>query len=124
MIEDLDGFKKQLRSKEFFENISLTRLYSSKVRREPEIWTALNFVKASRIKKIARQIGCTVHFNKGLMYEALTRLEKDPAFAARQSGWPPRIYRWLRQASLLKYVRFFPACLSTPMVVYLEPVSS
>ncbi len=103
---------------------SLTRFFSSKVRKNPAIWGALNFVTAAKIEKLARQIGCSAHFQKGLMYETLMRLEKDPAFAARQTGWPRRIYHWLKQTTLLECVRFFPAHLATPMTVYLEPISS
>lgn len=100
---------------------SLTRVFSVKLRNEPAIWDSLNFVTAGKIEKIARQIGCSVRFKKGLMHEALMRLDKDPAFASRQSGWPRRIHRFLKETSLLECARFLPARWATPIVFYMEP---
>ena len=100
---------------------SLTRIFSSKVKRNLTIWKTLNFITAKKIKRIARKIDCSVRFEKGLMREALQRLDTDPAFSSRQSGWPSRVYRWLKVSSLLEYVRFIPASFATPMVFYIEP---
>ena len=105
----------------FFPRV--TRVFSVKVRADPAVWDSLNFVTAGKIKNVARHIGCSVGFKEGTMHEALVRLENDPVFAGRQNGWPRRIHGWLKRASLLEWVRFFPANWTTPMVFCLTPTT-
>jgi 2-polyprenyl-3-methyl-5-hydroxy-6-metoxy-1,4-benzoquinol methylase len=79
-------------------------------------WQSLNFISHQTVIRAAKQMNFEVAFKRGLMHEALERLEKDPLFAERQSGLPKRIHHFLEKWGLLEAVKYLPYQLSTPMV--------
>lgn len=83
--------------------------------RDETMWQSLNFVTAGRIKKIAKSLDLNVRFRRGLLFDALSRMDSDPEFATRH----PHAFRTalaaLRTAGLIGLLRHVPATLSTPM---------
>ena len=76
------------------------------------LWHSLNFVTARQVRRIARDRGATVAFEKGVLADAVTRLS-EPEFAARH-GALGRVAGVL--ALTVPVLRRIPASASTPMV--------
>lgn len=76
------------------------------------LWQSLNFVTARQVRRIARDRGATVTFEKGLLAEAVARLS-EPEFAARH-GALGRVAGVLGIA--VPVLRRLPASASTPML--------
>lgn len=91
-------------------------LFRSKINRDPDLWTTLNFITARRVRHIARDNGCRVSFEPGLLYQAFRRLGDDPEFLSRhEGGLAVTIFKILNRTRLLGLLRAIPAGLATPM---------
>jgi 2-polyprenyl-3-methyl-5-hydroxy-6-metoxy-1,4-benzoquinol methylase len=96
-------------------------LFNKKLSRQNELWNSLNFITYSEVKRFAKQQNLTIHFTKGLLYHALSRIENDPFFRNRQKNiyiklllmltYSPRIRRQLQN---------LPPSLATPMNFFIQ----
>jgi SAM-dependent methyltransferase len=86
-----------------------------------ELWNSLNFLTASRIKRICRGNALEVSFQPGVLHQTFLRLDQDPEFLKRQSNiLVVNLFRSLKATGLLELLRFLPAEMSTPMVFRVE----
>jgi SAM-dependent methyltransferase len=93
------------------------RVFANKIEAEPDVWETLNFVTSAKVRRMARDNGAVVTFQPGTLYDAVSRLGTDEAFARRhRSGIVMAIYRALSATGLLGLLKFAPARLVTPMV--------
>lgn len=82
-----------------------------------ELWKSLNFITYNDVQRLAKDNGMTVSFKKGLLVDALGRLDRDPSFRERHSGsFIIAVYFLLKKLRLLGLLSRFPPILSTPMV--------
>ena len=81
-----------------------------------EIWDSLNFISHRQVRDFAARHDCRLHFRRGLIYQALARLQSDPVFRRRHPGAVSLAADALARTGLLKLLRFLPTALSTPMV--------
>ncbi|WP_025386101.1 class I SAM-dependent methyltransferase [Legionella oakridgensis] len=103
-----------------FKQIS-ERLFKTKIRSKREIWDSLNFITYLSVKHYAKYNALNCYFKKGLLYEALIRIEKDPQFKQRHAkSLLIYFYHFLKYTGTLRLLKYLPACLSTPMVFELN----
>ncbi len=82
-----------------------------------EVWESLNFVSYFDVKRLAKASGMDVSFRKGLLFEALSRIDHDPLFRERHSGsLVLAVAMFLRKTGLLALLRHIPPMFSTPMI--------
>jgi SAM-dependent methyltransferase len=91
------------------------RLFPATIERSADLWASVNFVTASRVRRLARANGLDVEFERGVMYDFVQRLETDPEFADRQKSSAMRVLRALNRRNALAFLRKLPASVSTPM---------
>lgn len=94
-----------------------TFFFRGVVERHRDVWESLNFITYFDVKRLTKAAGMKVVFKKGLLFEALSRIEKDPFFRERHSGsLVMAVYTILNKTSLLGLLRHIPPMLSTPMI--------
>ncbi len=82
-----------------------------------DVWDSLNFISYFDVKRLAKASGMEVKFNRGLLFEALSRIDRDPLFRERHSGsLIPTVAAVLRKTGLLGLMRHIPPMFSTPMI--------
>jgi len=81
-----------------------------------EIWDSLNFISHRQVRRFAAQHDFSVAFIKGLIYQALARVQSDPLFRQRHKGFVTSMADLLASTGLLKLLRYLPPAMSTPMV--------
>lgn len=93
------------------------KIFDKRIQKDwPEVWPSLNFISAHSVRRLARANGLSVEFDQGLLYDFLTRLERDPIYADRhQGGAVGSAYAVLRRTRLLDLTRHIPVSLTTPM---------
>lgn len=99
-----------------FQGVSAS-CFRKQVAQYREVWDSLNFITYFDVKKLARIGGMKVSFRSGLLFDALSRIERDPFFRERHSGsFILAVYTTLRKMGLLGLLRYIPPMLSTPMI--------
>ena len=89
---------------------------------DPEIWDSLNFISCRQVRKFAGQHGLNLHFRKELLYDALMRMNTDPLFRERHSGFVAAIVSMLNTIGALRLLKHLPAAVSTPMIFELSSI--
>lgn len=80
-----------------------------------ELWRSFNFITTSRVKRFARRAGLDIRFDRGLLYEAIHRLDDDAQFSQRHRGLVPLVYGALKRLGLMGALKHLPPALATPM---------
>jgi SAM-dependent methyltransferase len=80
-----------------------------------ELWQSLNFVTYRRIARFCAVRGLACRFDRGLMAEAFTRIDSDPAFRARRGVGVRLAQRVLRTFGLLRFLAIIRPGWATPM---------
>jgi SAM-dependent methyltransferase len=62
-------------------------MFNRRVSQKRDVWRSLNFVTAGRVRRICRDLGLSVKFERGAMDDAFRRMEQDPVFAARHNNF-------------------------------------
>ena len=88
--------------------------------RSSDLWRSLNFIKASRIRHLARSHGMEARFTKGQLANMIMRVQEDPIFAKRHSGFAARALAVASALGLDRAARIFPAFIDSPMLVELR----
>lgn len=91
-------------------------IFSSKRVTDPHgTWDSLNWISIFQVKRIVRRLtGMTVVFNREALGQVLERVETDPSFAQRRSGWMRKVvgilvfFRVHRAAMILFPLLFYP----------------
>jgi SAM-dependent methyltransferase len=83
--------------------------------REDELWRSLNFITTSRVRRFAKRAGLDVVLARGLLYDAIRRIDTDPAFSKRYRGLVPMVYGILKRLGLIGALRYLPSALAMPM---------
>lgn len=100
----------------FFPQLS-EFFFRKRVDKYRAIWDSLNFVTYFDIRRISRIHGMDVRFKRGLLLEALNRIERDPLFRERHSSSFIFVaYTIFCKIGLLGLLRYIPPAFSTPMV--------
>jgi len=87
---------------------------------DAEIWDSLNFISHRQVRRFAARSGLAVHFERGLIYRALARVQSDPLFRERHQGLIAGTADMLAKTGLLKILQYLPPAMSTPMVFSLR----
>lgn len=96
-------------------------LFSKKISRQNNIWNSLNFITYSEVNRFAKQQNLTVHFTRGLLYHALSRIENDPIFRNRQMNIYIKLLLMLtRFPGLRRQLQKLPPSLATPMNFFIN----
>ncbi|WP_185967253.1 class I SAM-dependent methyltransferase [Legionella israelensis] len=95
------------------------RLFKTKINQKRELWDSLNFITYLSVKNYAKSKALNCCFKRGLLYEALTRIEEDPQFKQRHALLI-YFYHFMKCTRTIKLLKYLPACLSTPMVFELN----
>jgi len=85
-----------------------------------EIWDSLNFISHRQVRRFAVQHDFTVVFTRGLIYQALARVQSDPLFRQRHKGFVASVADFLASTGMLKLLRYLPPAMSTPMVFVMQ----
>jgi len=83
---------------------------------DAEIWDSLNFICHRQVRRFAGTHGYAVSFERGLIYQALARVQSDPLFRERHQGLVAWVADMLARTGLLKLLRYLPPAMSTPMI--------
>lgn len=83
------------------------------------VWQSLNFITYYKVIKLAQKSGLQVIFQKGLMAEAFTRLEKDEVYASRHKLLS-KLFPLLKYSGIIWFMRQIPPALCTPMTFWLR----
>lgn len=94
-------------------------LYRRTVRRYPGVWEDLNFITASRVKRLAGRLGLSASFDRGVLGAALRRYEHDEVFRHRQGGAVAIVHSVLAKTRLTQALDRLPGEFSTPMIMRL-----
>jgi len=91
------------------------------VKQNERIWSTLNFITATRIRRLAVASDLAVEFQPGVMSMFLDRLQGDQVFAERHRG----VIGWLRQSSAFAKVargifERVPRWLASPMIISMQ----
>lgn len=99
------------------------KLFHSRIQRDrPERWPSLNFVTLRRVRHLARANRLTVEFERGMLHDFLTRIERDAIYASRhRRGALGVVYEGLRRVHLLGATRKLPPSAATPMLFTMRP---
>lgn len=96
-------------------------VFKNRIEKMKDIWDSLNFITYLKVRKYARKNNLTCNFKKGILYETLIRLDKDPHFKLRHSkGLFIYIYYCLKYTGLLNALKYLPPSISTPMIFELK----
>ena len=95
------------------------RLFLSK-KVDAGIWDSLNFITYSQLKGYCSRHGLNCTFKKGLLYQALKRVDEDAVFRQRHQGIVTGIATLLLRSGLAKLMGKIPPGLATPMVVRID----
>lgn len=91
--------------------------------KKESLWKDLHFTTVGEMKKLARQLGLTIHFQSGMYQWVLNRLLQDPIFRERKKFFY-KIIHWIRVLKLLPVVELVlkkcPIVFTTPMTFYLK----
>lgn len=79
-----------------------------------ELWKGLNFVTATRLRRMSQSMDVDIKFERGILSDAFARFESDPEFGRRHRSLA-RIYRVLKRLHLLVALRYVPISLTTPI---------
>lgn len=94
-----------------------TYIYRGAIEQYREVWESLNFITYFDVKRLTKATGMKVNFKRGLLFDALSRIEKDPYFRERHAGSMVNVaYNILDKTGLLGLLRYIPPVLSTPMI--------
>jgi SAM-dependent methyltransferase len=97
---------------------------SSKIASNGHIWRTLNFVTATRMRRLARANGLDIEFEKGVMGRFFGRLREDPVFARRHRGLLTSIAKTTVVGPLIEsFLRAIPPMAATPMIMTLKHVT-
>jgi len=80
-----------------------------------DIWNSLNFITCGQIKRYCNTQNLHVHFRKGLLYQALKRIDDDPLFKQRHQGLVAKLASFIIRSGLGTFIKHIPACMATPM---------
>ncbi|MEY8198409.1 MAG: methyltransferase domain-containing protein [Colwellia sp.] len=97
------------------------RLYAKRLDPMTELWRSLNFITYFDVRAFAKGHKMQLKLRKGLIHQAFVRLGQDSYFRERQSGkglW--YCYLLLKKTGLLRLLKYWPACLATPMIIELS----
>jgi SAM-dependent methyltransferase len=89
-------------------------------RRSENLWRSLNFITSTDLRAYARLFGLRIAFKQGALSEALERLCREPAFAARHPTILYSIARAMKTTRLINILRRLPPSWVTPMTVVLR----
>lgn len=84
--------------------------------RYPGLWAELNFITARRVKRIIRELGLGVTFDRGVLSEILRRVGEDDEFRARQGRLGGLVGFGVRRLGLGALIERMPGEWMTPMV--------
>lgn len=95
-------------------------LYRETIKKLPGIWEELNFITASRVKRLARTNRLSISFDRGVLAAAMRRFDQDPLFRERQGGLAGKVQSTARALGLLGLLEKLPAGLASPMIMRLQ----
>jgi SAM-dependent methyltransferase len=101
----------------------LTRyVFPRPIKRNERIWSTLNFITATRIKRLAAATGLAVELQRGVMSMFFDRLQGDQVFAERHRRG---LIGWLRQSSTVSKAargifEHVPRWLASPMIISMQ----
>jgi 2-polyprenyl-3-methyl-5-hydroxy-6-metoxy-1,4-benzoquinol methylase len=93
------------------------RLYKAKIAQDPQLWQSLNFIRYGQLKRWVSAQGGTMRARGDVLYQAFTRIETDPTFAARLPHWIKLVHNAANRLGLLGVFKALPAQLQSPMEV-------
>ena len=100
----------------FFPRLS-TFFFRGRIETHRDVWESLNFITYFDVNRLAKTAGMKVSFKRGLLFDALSRIEKDPFFRERHSGsFVMTVHSILNKSGLLGLLRYIPPMLGTPMI--------
>jgi 2-polyprenyl-3-methyl-5-hydroxy-6-metoxy-1,4-benzoquinol methylase len=91
-------------------------IFPRRVRRYPGLWKELNFITAGRLRRLAKQNGLAISFDRGVMGDMVRRILNDPILANRQGLIMRLAARLVRGSGTLALVDRIPPGIATPMV--------
>jgi 2-polyprenyl-3-methyl-5-hydroxy-6-metoxy-1,4-benzoquinol methylase len=80
-----------------------------------EVWRSLNFITYDRVERFCRQNRLECDFDKGLAADAFARMDRDPAFRARQGPLIRSAQRVLAWTGGIPVLAGLPPRWATPM---------
>jgi 2-polyprenyl-3-methyl-5-hydroxy-6-metoxy-1,4-benzoquinol methylase len=86
----------------------------------PGVWDSLNFITASKVRRIAKQNGLSLTFDRKVMGNAIRRLQADPVYRERQDNPTVRLAAIIAKLGGLRVIDAIPPGLATPMVIRFE----
>jgi 2-polyprenyl-3-methyl-5-hydroxy-6-metoxy-1,4-benzoquinol methylase len=93
------------------------RLFRSAVARNGEVWDAINFITAGRVRSMARANSLDVVFESGIMGRYFERARQDRIFGSRHPGLARRLASSrMLGAVISNALSHVPAALASPMV--------
>lgn len=96
-----------------------TFFFRGVIERNQDVWDSLNFITYFDVNRLAQSAGMKVCFKRGLLFDALSRIENDPFFRERHSGtFVMAVYTILSKSGLLGLLRYIPPVFSTPMIFH------
>lgn len=84
------------------------------------IWNSLNFITCNQIRACCAAHGMRSIFKRGLLYQALRRIDEDPLFRQRHQGLVAGFATILLRSGMAKLLACIPAAIATPMIVRIE----
>lgn len=78
------------------------------------LWNGLNFVTATRVKKIAEDLGLSIQFDRGHFYETWLRFGSEPQFREKHPGLY-KVFLVMQKLGLLSLLKWIPPQCVTPM---------
>ncbi|PIR96808.1 MAG: hypothetical protein COT91_04625 [Candidatus Doudnabacteria bacterium CG10_big_fil_rev_8_21_14_0_10_41_10] len=91
----------------------LTTLFRPDLKKST-LWKGLNFINTFKMSKMCRLSGLDIEYDRNALLNTFKRLENDGEFAKRQRRFIP-VLKFLKYSGLIKTLKYFPACLTTPM---------
>jgi len=87
---------------------------------ETDLWRSLNFVSAAKLSQLAAEHGLDARFKGGQLASMIRRVQEDPVFAARHSGFVSAMLKATRIFRIEHIAKAIPAWLDSPMLVELQ----
>ncbi len=88
------------------------------------IWQSLNFITCRQVGAFCARHALLCRFKQGLLFDALQRIDTDPLFQARHTGFIASAARLVMRSGLGRLVRRIPASMATPMVMQLSKAAT
>lgn len=81
------------------------------------IWDSLNFITCAQIRRYCARNGLPCSFRKGLLYQAIRRVDEDALFRQRHQGVVAGLAGLLLRLGLGRMLKALPPGMATPMIV-------